>query len=184
MRSVRLLLGPALALLLASGCLSSLAPPPRATDAPQPRRGSTVKLGRVVRGDINGVLSFTANLQSGAPVVVSPRVAGTLARIIPQVGSRVNEGDPVAELDKGALEAEQQRAQAALNAAEARKAQLQAAARPEEVAMAQALVNASQARLNEVQSGAAKPPAEALAELSAARQHLAGLEGVNGDAVG
>src|SRR5439155_14950086 len=50
--------------------------------------------------------------------------------------------------------------------------------------MAQALANAAQARLSQVQSGAAKSPAEALADLSAARQHLAALEGVNADALG
>ncbi len=174
------LLALVLASLLLGGCQAAPLAPRDTESSPQ---RATIKLGRVTRGDITGLLSFSGELRSESRVVVAPRVAGTLARIIPDVGARVNEGDPVAELDKGLLEAEVQRAQAALSAAEARKAKLQSAARPEEVAMAQALANAAQARLNDLQAGGTVTPTQALAALAAARQHLAELEGANLDAL-
>src|SRR5438874_582580 len=108
----------ALAVLLLGGCNAALAP--AANDQAAPKR--TVKLGRVTKGDITGYLSFSGDLRTGQRLAVTARVPGTLAKLNVQPGSKVNEGDSIADLDQGQLNAEVQRAEAVLSAAQARQA--------------------------------------------------------------
>jgi multidrug efflux pump subunit AcrA (membrane-fusion protein) len=103
--------------------------------------------------------------------------------VIPKLGERVRQGDIVAELDSGILQAQLQRAQAGLARAEAQRARLEQQARPEEVAVAQAMLDAAQARVAALSQGGQQTPSQALTALAAARQRLATLEGSDPNAI-
>jgi hypothetical protein len=155
----------AVALLGGSACLPSLpgsAPssgsssPPVADATSTASSGSTtngpIRIGKAVRGDLNGVLSFTAPIQAKGEVAVIPRVTAQLNQLNVEVGSRVRAGDTLAELDHGQLEQEVLAAQAAQASAEAKLAELKAGPKAEVLAQAQANQKAAQARVNALES--------------------------------
>jgi HlyD family secretion protein len=113
---------------------------------------STIRIGKAVRGDINGQLAFTAQVQTKGDVAVLPRVTATLDKLDVDLGSKVRAGDTLAELDHADLDQEVLAAQAAQASAEARLAELKAGPKPEVLAAAQANYNAAQARVKALQS--------------------------------
>ncbi|MBA2448103.1 MAG: biotin/lipoyl-binding protein, partial [Chloroflexi bacterium] len=121
------MLGARLALvttLLLTGCgvpLGGTAPPERAT-APR----GTVRVTRVTRGEIAGVITYSGDLRSKPGALVSSRISGRLERLHVEVGSPVREGDTLAELDRASLEVQVVQSEASLAAAEARLAGLKA----------------------------------------------------------
>jgi RND family efflux transporter MFP subunit len=142
-------------LLSASGCLPALplAEPDRATDAPAARAApNAIRIGKAVRGDLTGVLHFAAPVRAKGDVSITPRVTARLDRIMVDMGSRVRQGDTLAELDRGELEQQVLTAQAAQTAAEAKLAELKAGPKAEVVAQAQANQRAAQARVNALES--------------------------------
>jgi HlyD family secretion protein len=147
------------AALSSSGCLQGfpLSNPPTTSSA-QAAQGSTssssntIRIGKVVRGDLNGVLNFTAPVQSKGEVLIVPRVSARVDKLNVEVGSRVRVGDVLAELDHSELDQQVLAAQAAQASAEARSAALQAGPKPEILAAAQANFKAAQARVNALQS--------------------------------
>src|SRR5207237_954785 len=151
-RSTQLwLLGPAAAVaLLSSACLPLLPAPTQATAAnPQATAASssgTMRIGKAVRGDLNGVLTFTAQVQTKGDVAIVPRVTATLNKLDVDLGSRVRVGDTLAELDHSDLDQQVLAAQAAQASAEAKLAALKAGPKPEVLAAAQANDNADKAR--------------------------------------
>src|SRR5256885_1901205 len=89
-----------------SGCLPALpavgaAPPAEA----QSVRASTntIRIGKAVRGDLNGLLTFTAPIQAKGEVAVVPRVSARLDQMHVELGSRVRAGDVLADLDHAEL---------------------------------------------------------------------------------
>ena len=199
-RSTQLwLLGPAAAVaLLSSACLPLLPAPTQATAAnPQATAASssgTMRIGKAVRGDLNGVLTFTAQVQTKGDVAIVPRVTATLNKLDVDLGSRVRVGDTLAELDHSDLDQQVLAAQAAQASAEAKLAALKAGPKAEVLAAAQANYNAAQARVKSLQSArdnadtaaldqaqaALKPDADAVtqaeATAAAARTRLAQLQ--------
>jgi HlyD family secretion protein len=157
-RSTQLwLLGPAAAVaLLSSACLPLLPAPTQATAAnPQATAASssgTMRIGKAVRGDLNGVLTFTAQVQTKGDVAIVPRVTATLNKLDVDLGSRVRVGDTLAELDHSDLDQQVLAAQAAQASAEAKLAALKAGPKAELLAAAQANYNAAQARVKSLQS--------------------------------
>jgi RND family efflux transporter MFP subunit len=153
----RFIVGAALATALfgSSACMPSLpsGSPADAVDAPTPRPSSSaLRIGKAVRADLTGVLSFTAQLRSKGEVAVVPRVTARVDRILVDVGSKVRAGDTVVELDHGDLDNRVLEAQAAQSAAEAKLAELKAGPKDDEVAQAEANQRAAQARVNALQS--------------------------------
>jgi HlyD family secretion protein len=147
-----------LAAVASSACVPGLplGNQPAAT-SPQPAQTSssnpnTIRIGKVVRGDLNGILNFTAPVQSKGEVLVVPRVIARVDSLSVDVGARVRAGDVLAELDHTQLDQQVLAAQAAQASAEARLAQLQAGPKPEVLAAAQANFKAAQARVNALQS--------------------------------
>ena len=144
------------AAVASSACLSGLpvgAPP--ATSNAQPAQSSSssaIRIGKVVRGDLNGVLNFSAPVQNKGEVLVVPRVIARVDKLNVDVGSRVRAGDVLAELDHTELDQQVLAAQATQASAEARLAALQAGPKPEVLAAAQANLRAAQARVNALQS--------------------------------
>ena len=179
------MLGARLALvttLLLTGCgvpLGGTAPPERAT-APR----GTVRVTRVTRGEIAGVITYSGDLRSKPGALVSSRISGRLERLHVEVGSPVREGDTLAELDRASLEVQVVQSEASLAAAEARLAGLKAGGEPDAREEAEARLRAARARLTGLENG---PPAETVPLLAQnvreARRRLAELEGNNGDAI-
>ncbi len=158
-RSIQLrLLGPTAAVALVSGaCLPLLPAPTQSTTANQQTPAAstssgTTRIGKAVRGDLNGVLTFTAQVQTKGDVAIVPRVTATLNKLDVDLGSRVRAGDTLAELDHSDLDQQVLAAQAAQASAEAKLAALKAGPKPEVLAAAQANFNAAQARVKSLQS--------------------------------
>jgi RND family efflux transporter MFP subunit len=147
---------------LGSGCMPNLPVPTEQTTAAatsntqSPRTSaSTTRIGKVVRGELNGVLQFAAPVQSKGDVAVVPRVIARVDQLKVDVGSRVRAGDVLAELDHTAFEQQVLATQAAQASAEARLAALKAGPKPEILAQAQANVRAAQARVNALEAARA-----------------------------
>ncbi len=141
--------------LLATACLPSFPSgnPVSVVDAPPARASaSAVRIGKAVRGDLTGILNFTAQLRTKGEVAIVPRVTARVDRVLVDTGSRVRIGDNLVELDRTELETRVLEAQAAQSGAEARLAELKAGPKPEVVAQAQANQRAAQARVNTLQS--------------------------------
>jgi HlyD family secretion protein len=104
-------------------------------------------MGKVVRGDLQGILTFTAELAAKGQVAIVPRVVARLDKLDVEVGSRVRAGDTLAELDHTDLEQQVLQAQANQAEAEAKLNELKAGPKPEALAAAQANLKAAQARV-------------------------------------
>jgi HlyD family secretion protein len=113
---------------------------------------SAIRIGRVVRGDLNGVLNFTAPVQSKGEVSVVSRVIARVDKLSVDLGSRVRAGDTLAELDHSELDQQVLATQATQASAEARLAELQAGPKADVLAAAQANLKAAQARVTALQS--------------------------------
>jgi HlyD family secretion protein len=153
-RRVRALLAAsaAVSLLGSSACLPSFAAATSANAAPSGATRASIRLGKSVRGDLSGVLNFTAEIRSKGDIGIIPRVSAALVKLDVDLGSRVRAGDTLAELDHTDLDRQVQEAQAAQADAEAKLADLKAGPKAEVVAQAQANVNASQARVRALES--------------------------------
>jgi HlyD family secretion protein len=156
LRRVRVVVGvlAAVTLVTTTGCLPSLPTAASAAGDAQPARTTSgaIRIGKAVRGDLNGVLTFTATIEAKGEVAVIPRVTAQLNQLNVAVGSRVRAGDTLAELDHGQLEQQVLAAQAAQASADAKLAELKAGPKPEVLAQAQANQKAAQARVNVLES--------------------------------
>jgi RND family efflux transporter MFP subunit len=147
----------AAALIGSSACLPTFPGGTTVTAAdPAPARASNViRIGKAVRGDLSGVLTFTAQLRTKGEVAIVPRVTARVDRVLVEVGSRVRAGATLAELDRGELDQQVLQAQAVQAAAEARLAELKAGPKAELLAQAQANQKAAQARVTALESARA-----------------------------
>jgi RND family efflux transporter MFP subunit len=156
--------------LLSSACLPMLSVPGQtAAGASTTTQASTVsttsgtiRIGKSIRGDLTGVLIFTAPIQAKGAIAIIPRVASTLTKLNVDVGSKVRLGDTLAELDHSDLDEQVLAAQAAQASAEARLAELKAGPKPEALAAAQANYNAAAARVKALQSASSNTDIPAL----------------------
>src|SRR6266851_1533334 len=144
------------AALVATACLPSLpvTTQPTTANSTQPTRSSSsaIRIGKALRGDLTGVLTFAAPVQAKGEVAVVPRVSARVDQLNVDVGSRVRAGDVLFELDHSGLDQQVLAAQAAQASAEARLAELRAGPKPEILAAAQANFKAAQARVQALQS--------------------------------
>ena len=149
-------LGAIVAALVATACLPTLPAPTQSTTAnnPPPQRSSasTIRIGKALRGDLTGVLTYAAPIQAKGEVSIVPRVSARVDQLNVDVGSRVRLGDVLFELDHSGLDQQVLAAQAAQASAEARLAALRAGPKPEVLAAAQANLKAAQSRVNALQS--------------------------------
>ena len=128
---------------------TTAANPPSAAASTNP---GTIRIGKPVRGDLNGVLTYAAQMQAKGAVAIMPRVTATLNQLAVDLGSKVRAGDTLAELDHSELDQQVLEAQATQASAEAKLAALKAGPKPEVLAAAQANYNAAQARVKSLQS--------------------------------
>jgi RND family efflux transporter MFP subunit len=177
-RRLRALLaaGAAASLLGSSACLPAFPSPTSSssTGATSGSGRSTIRIGKAVRGDLSGVLNFTAEIKSKGQIGIIPRVSAPLAKINVDLGSRVRAGDTLAELEHADLDRQVQEAQAAQADAEAKLAEVKAGPKAEVVAQAQANAAAAQARVRALEGARASGDASALQRrVDEARANLA-----------
>jgi HlyD family secretion protein len=96
---------------------------------------------------IVGVVNSTGQIAPWDQSKLSFRASGQIATMPVKVGDAVKKGDVVATLATTDLQIGVDQAQANLESAQAKLAQVQAGARPEDVATAQAILDAQQAKL-------------------------------------
>jgi HlyD family secretion protein len=106
-------------------------------------------------------------------VNLSPKTSGRLAKLFVEQGDKVQQGQRVALMENGDLQARYFQAKANLSKAQASLAEVQAGSRPEEIAQAQARLLQAQARLDEARAGKPSDIDQARAQVEAARSRLA-----------
>jgi HlyD family secretion protein len=108
----------------------------------------------VVQGSIAATLVYSGNVQARSQVNVVPKITGRVERLYVDIGDEVRQGEVIAELDRAALDAQVQQAEAALSVAQARLSQVQAGSKPEDIEAAAAAVRSAEVRLDQARSGA------------------------------
>jgi HlyD family secretion protein len=99
-----------------------------------------------VRIEANGTV------QPAQTVNLSPKSAGTVARLLVEQGDRVQKGQVIAQMDSGDVSAQITQARAKIAQAEARLNQLRNGNRPEEISQSEARVSQAEAQVNEAVS--------------------------------
>jgi HlyD family secretion protein len=116
---------------------------PRQTEVETEVRSATVE-----RGTLLVAVSASGSIEPQSRVDLVLQLPGRTAEVAVEVGDRVKAGDVLVRLDSEELVLQVEQARAALTSAEARLAQLQGDARPEEVEAAEANVRAAEAQLS------------------------------------
>lgn len=130
-----------------------------------------------VEMDFASVVSVTGEVAPAVWATLSAQTGGPVIEVLVEPGDEVAAGDPMVRLDPAAARLAVQQTEAALEAAQAQLALLQAGSRPEQVAAAQAQVEAAQAavsqasaQLKQLQAGATD------AEIAAAQAQVAAAQ--------
>ena len=155
-RQMRRRLG-AIALILVVAVVSCT---PGATTPPKPAgkdfapAAIPITSALVVQGNIAATLVYSGNVQARSTVNVVPKITGRVERLYVDIGDEVRQGEVIAELDRAALDAQVQQAEAAVSVAQARLTQVQAGSKAEDIEAAAAAVRSAEARLDQAKSGA------------------------------
>src|SRR5689334_14440460 len=134
-------------------CTPAAQTPPKPTGkefgpAPIPITSATV-----TQGNIAATLVYSGNVQSRSQVNVVPKITGRVERLYVDIGDEVRQGEVIAELDRAALDAQVQQAEAAVSVAQARLQQVQAGSKEEDIEAAAAAVRSAEARLDQARAG-------------------------------
>ncbi len=145
---------------------------PTGAMAGQPQ-ASPVKLKTIESQMVEDSTTIVGTLDAPQSVNVRSEINGRIREILVSEGQRVEAGQMIFRVESDELEAELFQAQAQLENAQARLAQLRAGSRPEEIAQAQAQLNQAIARLNNARQGARPEEiAQARAQLDSAKAEL------------
>jgi len=106
-----------------------------------------VEVALVQRGTLDHTVEVSGSLTSARLTEVLPRRSGTVVRVLVQDGDRVTAGQPLVVLDAAEWTARVRQAAAAVSAAEARVALLEAGARPQERRQARDMVRQAESAL-------------------------------------
>lgn len=115
-------------------------------------KGGKEPTAKVERGELKVVVSETGTVQPLTKVEVKSKVAGQVARLLVDVGDRVEKGQLLLQLDTTDMERERAQAAADRDSAAAHLAMLKAGARPEEIAEARAQVTQAEAAFDRAQA--------------------------------
>lgn len=164
------LLAGALALLLAGCAPARPTPPPASQPTAAP---ASVQVATVKSDGLASAAAYSGNVQAKRQVSIIPKVAGRVIKLNVDVGSTVQAGDVLLELDREALTVQVAQAEAGLQAAQARLASLKAGPRPEQVASAEANLDMARQKLALLQKGGrSEQVATAEANLASAQARL------------
>src|SRR5215213_3091156 len=106
----------------------------------------------VTQGSIAATLVYSGNVQSRSQVNVVPKITGRVERLYVDIGDEVRQGEVIADLDRAALDAQVQQAEAAVSVAQARLSQVQAGSKAEDIEAAAAAVRSAEARLDQARA--------------------------------
>ncbi len=170
----------AVAALLVWGFFARFAADASSAAASQPSSVSTpsqtvplVKTAVAIDGQVTSSLTYSGEVKAATQVSVLPKGSGRIEKLLVDVGSRVKQGDPIAELDADALRAQVNQAKANLAAAQAKYTSMQSGPRSEQVAQAGAALDSAQARLETVTKGATESALQAAqSQVDTARANL------------
>lgn len=141
-------------LLLAAGCARNTpATQPQGQAASAAPAPALVQIASAKRGALSSQLSYSGNIQAKQQVSLVPKLGGRVVKVRVDMGSTVETGDVLVELDRDALEAQVAQAQAGLAATQAKLNGLEAGPRAEQMAQAEANLNAARARLDALKTG-------------------------------
>ncbi|WGV26833.1 efflux RND transporter periplasmic adaptor subunit [Halotia branconii] len=106
-------------------------------------------------------------------VNISPKNPGVLAQLYVEQGDRVQQGQIIAKMDIGDIQAQIQQYKANLAQAQAQLAEAQAGSRPQEIAQARARLAQAQAQLSQAQAGnRSQEIAQARAQVESAKAQV------------
>ncbi len=123
----------------------------------------------VEQGPLKVVVSETGTIEPLTKVEIKSRVAGQVAKLLVDVGDRVEKGQLLIQLDTTDMERERSRAEADRDMAKARLAMLQAGSRPEEIREAQAQLEQAESAYQRAQAEYQRSQAAVKAETITAR---------------
>src|SRR3954470_5836135 len=130
----------------------------------------------VTQGNIAATLVYSGNVQSRSQVNVVPKITGRVERLYVDIGDEVRQGEVIAELDRAALDAQVQQAEAAVSVAQARLQQTQTGSKAEDIEAAAAAVRSAEARLDQARAGGrVEQIAAARAQVGQAQSRLESL---------
>ncbi|TAK33861.1 MAG: efflux RND transporter periplasmic adaptor subunit [Chloroflexota bacterium] len=112
-----------------------------------------VKVAPVVKTEVGTSLDLSGEVRARSTVMVLPKAGGRILNMSMDVGSRVQAGDLLAELETSAASVQVQQARAGLAAAEAKLAAVKDGGRAELVAQAQANLDIAKAKLATLEAG-------------------------------
>lgn len=163
----------AVALVLA-GCGGAPSKPAAQTKASS---AVSVAVMPVEKTTITETLTYTGDVKALSNVDVVPKQSGRIVKMAVDVGSRVKQGDVIAELDHTSLDLDLHAAQAQLQEAQAKLATVKAGPRDEHVRQAQLAVDTAQSRYQAMLNGPRpEQVAQARAAVDAAQQKLDALQ--------
>ncbi|MGY6529967.1 MAG: efflux RND transporter periplasmic adaptor subunit [Cyanobacterium sp.] len=140
--------------------------------AGQPQ-ASPVSLSTLEAEIVQDTTTIVGRLDAPRAVTARSEINGRIRSILVTEGQAVTAGQLIATVESEQLEAELREAQAQLESARSRLAQLRAGSRPEEIAQAQARLESAIARRNNAREGSRPQEiAETRAELDSARAEL------------
>lgn len=111
-----------------------------------------VEVVMVNEGKIAKEINFTGSIEANTEVKVYPKITTQIEEIKVDLGDPIKRGDLIALLDSDELRAQLAQAKAALEVMQAKWAQMEVGARPEELAQAEDLVAKARANLKDAQS--------------------------------
>jgi HlyD family secretion protein len=135
-------------------CTPAATTPPKPTGKDFAPAAIPITSALVVQGNIAATLVYSGNVQARSQVNVVPKITGRVERLYVDIGDEVRQGEVIAELDRAALDAQVQQAEAAVSVAQARLSQVQAGSKAEDIEAAAAAVRSAEARLDQARSGA------------------------------
>ncbi len=135
------------------------------------RGGSKYQFVNVTQGTITEVVSVTGNTTPIQSLDLSFPAGGTIVAVYKNAGDSVRAGDVLVTLDTSGLQAQLAQAQAAVDAAQATLAGLQAGPTPQAVQVAQAAVATAQQTLNNTYTGIPNAVTDAYAKANDAVQN-------------
>jgi RND family efflux transporter MFP subunit len=129
-----------------------------------------VRTAPVQRAAIAQTVPMSGEVRAKGQVSVVPKASGRVQHVYVDVGSAVNAGDALADLDAETPGLQLQQAQANAAAAEAKLAQVQAGGKEDDVAAAQLALQQQQVRLQQMQQGGRAEDVAAAGDALAAAQ--------------
>lgn len=127
--------------------------------------------------DLRQVLSLTGDVKAKSEVSVLPKQSGRILSMAVDVGSKVQSGDPIAQIEHVNQDLALQQAKAQFLTAQARLDTIKAGPRPENVAQATIAVDTAKSRLQTLLNGPrSQTVAQAQSAVDQAQQRLATVQ--------